>query len=70
MPVHLEVQDEIVMNREEADLHWELIEKRGISIHTSYQGREGGGGEKGTQRSVIWEGSALRSNLLPVMYSF
>ena len=23
MPVHLEVQDEIVMNREEADLHWE-----------------------------------------------
>ena len=47
MPVHLEVQDEIVMNREEADLHWELILKKCISIHTSYQGREeaGGGGE-------------------------
>ena len=45
MPVHLEVQDEIVMNREGADLHWELIEKKCISIHTSYQGRERGGRE-------------------------
>ena len=36
MPVHLEVQDEIVMNREEADLHWELILKKCISIHTGY----------------------------------
>ena len=44
MPVHLEVQDEIVMNREEADLHWELILKKCISIHTSYQGREKGEG--------------------------
>ena len=35
MPVHLEVRDEIVMNREEADLHWELILKKCISIHTS-----------------------------------
>ena len=33
MPVHLEVQDEIVMNREEADLHWELIEKKNASIY-------------------------------------
>ena len=45
MPVHLEVQDEIVMNREEADLHWELILKKCISIHTSYQGRVAGGRE-------------------------
>ena len=64
MPVHLEVQDEIVMNREEADLHWELIEKKGISIHTSYRG------DKGTQQSVIWGGSALRSSPLPFIYSF
>ena len=33
MPVHLEVQDEIVMNREEADLHWELIEKKNASVY-------------------------------------
>ena len=38
MLVHLEVQDEIVMNREEADLHWELIFKKCISIQTSYRG--------------------------------
>ena len=56
MPVHLEVQDEIVMNREEADLHWELILKKCIGIHTSYRG------DKGTQQSVIWGGSSLRSN--------
>ena len=30
------------MNREEADLHWELILKKCISVHTSYGG--GGGG--------------------------
>ena len=48
MLVHLEVQDEIVMNREEADLHWELIFKKGISIHSSYRG------DKETQKSVIW----------------
>ena len=70
MPVHLEVQDEIVMNREEADLHWELILKKCISIHTSYQGREEGGGGKGTQQSVIWGGSALRSNPLPFHIQF
>ena len=33
MPVHLEVQDEIVMNREGADLHWELIEKKNASVY-------------------------------------
>ena len=64
MPVHLEVQDEIVMNREEEDLHWELILKKCISIHTSYQG------DKGTQQSVIWGGSALRSSPLSFIYSF
>ena len=46
------------MNREEADLHWELILKKCISIHTSYRG------DKGTQQSVIWGGSALRSSPL------
>ena len=28
------------------------------------------GGDKGTQQSVIWGGSALRSNPVPVIYSF
>ena len=64
MPVHLEVQDEIVMNREEADLHWELIEKN-ASVYILVTR-----GDKGTQQSVIWGGSALRSNPLPVIYSF
>ena len=70
MPVHLEVQDEIVMNREEADLHWELILKNCISVHTSYGGEWGGGCDKGTQQSVIWVGSALRSNPLPFHIQF
>ena len=63
MPVHLEVQDEIVMNREEADLHWELILKN-ASVYILVTG--GGGG---TQQSVIWGGFALRSNPLPFIYS-
>ena len=36
------------MNREEADLHWKLIFKKGTSIHSSYRG------DKETQKSVIW----------------
>ena len=32
------------MNREEADLHWELILKKCISVHTSYGGGGGGWG--------------------------
>ena len=55
MPVHLEVQDEIVMNREEADLHWELILKKCISIHSSYQGREEGGGGRELNKELYGE---------------
>ena len=65
MPVHLEVQDEIVMNREGADLHWELIEKKKASVYILVTP-----GDKGTQQSVIWGGSALRSSPLPFIYSF
>ena len=68
MPVHLEVQDEIVMNREEADLHWELIKKNtSVYILVTRGGRRGG---KGTQQSVIWGGSVLRSNPLPFHIKF
>lgn len=67
MPVHLEVQDEIVMNREEADLLWELI-KKNASVYILVT--RGGRRVKGTQRSVIWGVSALRSNPLPFIYIY
>ena len=67
MPVHLEVQDEIVMNREEADLHWELILKKCISIHSSYQGREEGGGEGNSTKSYM---GRLCSEVQPLTLSY